>query len=212
MFAYYKFPMNISKQDTKAIRLPYEYTETEPYEKGFSEYYQKHIVPLAAKYEEKRKRNKEKNKLNIILAITSGLAGMWLMAKSLPLRGRNSGKSLILPPIVSWWFFVRRPKRKYFTAQKEEVLPLVLKFMGDFNYKSSGYLSPPIIATHTGYYEATNIFQCEDFISYKNENVYCKIFERVFKDVSISIGKIFLYFEFAENFNIDLIYPSQMKS
>ena len=206
--------MNKSKLNNKIIRLPYEYMETESYEKGFAEYYQKYIVPLAIKYEEKRIKNQIKNRINIAIAVIAGFAGISFFAKFVVPKlvvhsSRGKGNILLIPPILSWWFFVRRPKRKYFTALKKDIIPLVLKFLGDFNYQASGYLSSEIIGTHTGYYEAINIFPCEDIISYRKKEFYCRIIERTFWDLNKSVGNVFLYFEFADNSGLDIVIFSK---
>ncbi|MEZ5692216.1 MAG: DUF3137 domain-containing protein [Rickettsiales bacterium] len=188
------------------INHPYTFVETEPYEKGFAAYYTEHIVPIAKTYEKNRKNIIKKNRVNALLAVTTGIGSSFAMIKSAWIvktisKTRKGGRLLLIPPLICWWFFVRRPKRKYFSGQKEKVMRPILKFMGDFNYESSGNLPAKIIANHTGYFGTANIFPFEDHISYRKGKVSCKIFERT--------GIVFLYFELTDNIGIDAVLTSR---
>lgn len=201
--------MNIQKQSDQSLLLPYEYIETEAYEKGFADYYKSRIVPLAEKYEAKRKTNRIKNRINITLAITTSFAAVVALAKtSLVAKStsRKSGRILLLPPIFCWWFFVHRPKRKYFTALKNDVLPEILKFMGDFKYESSGNSFSYITAHHA---EQAGILPFEDIISYKKEGINCKIFERAIWDLHKYSGTIYLALYFSGIIDLDFIIISK---
>ena len=71
------------------MRLHYEYKEEEPYEEGFAEYYTNEIVPLADKYEAKRKKWKVINKFSLLLFLTLSIIGTYLLYKLIAERNIN---------------------------------------------------------------------------------------------------------------------------
>lgn len=198
------------EENQENLLLPYEYVETEPYENGFAEYYKKHIVPLAEDYNASKAINALKNGFNITIALVIGIAGSLGIAKSGMLahaRGRKSGLAIFLPPLASWWYFVQRPRRKYFNTIKEDVLPLILKFMGDFQYEPSKKL-PSIMEDHI---RDIGRFPYEDVISYTKEGINCKIFERAIRDLKKYISSIYIFLELPERINFDFIVISKKR-
>ncbi len=197
--------------------FPYRYDEEEEFEKGFAEYYEKHIVPIGKKHEPSRNKRQIIHFFNIIIAGATGLGTSWAIIKSAwfakaASNNRKSGNILLLPPMFCWWFFVHRPRRKYFNALKEDIVPLILKFIGDFKYSVSGNISEKILKTHTGYSPTGfNMFSCEDVISYNNDGYYCTILERTFWDIKKPTGKIFIYIKSKQSFGIDAVIISRKR-
>jgi hypothetical protein len=194
------------KEKKEMVLLPYEYIETEPYEKGFAEYYKEHIATLAVKYEPKRQQRKFGDVANIITAIAVGSGGVVLLVKSglLNNAGRKGGRAIIFPPLLAWWFFVRRPRRRYFTALKEEVIPIILKFMGDFKYKPYGKVPDFLFKIHL----IKTLFKFEDIITYIKNDVKFTISEQAFWGVYKYSGSIYLAIECKKTFDIDLFIAS----
>lgn len=64
--------------------LPDDYTfvETEPYEKGFADYYRDHILPLVMKYEPQRRIRNKTQYAQMALGLGAGLASSWAILKS----------------------------------------------------------------------------------------------------------------------------------
>ncbi|MGH1378950.1 MAG: DUF3137 domain-containing protein [Alphaproteobacteria bacterium] len=197
--------------------LPYTYIEEEEFEKGFSAYYTENIVPLAKKHEPKRTKYRIVDAASIVLASVTGVGTSWFIIKTawfakVASGNRKSGNILALPPMFCWWFFVHRPRRKYFSALKEEVVPVILKYIGDFKYSTSGSISERILQKHTGYFSAFNLFECEDIISFKKHGCSCTILERTFWDIKKPTGKVFLYIKSEHCFNVDAVIFSKNRS
>lgn len=190
-----------------AINADYKFIESEEYEKGFAKYYADNIAPLAAKYEPQRENQRFKNIINILTAITVGLGGSFLLVKSSILHGagRKAGQAVILPPLISWWFFVHKAKRKYFTGLKNEVIPLILKFIGDFQYKSNGEVPYFLMEIHC----IRTLFKFEDIITYTKDDSLCTIFEQAFWDVYKYSSTIYLSLEYKKPFDVDLVIISK---
>ncbi len=194
--------------------LPYEYHETEEYERGFAEYYQKHIVPLAAKYEPVRRRKRILHFGNIGLALGAGLGGSWMILKSSWfLKGaRRGGQILFLPPVISWWVFVRRPRNNYFKVMKKEVVPLVLKFIGNFTYQTNQKLPKAVTVRHTGHGGLlAKSISCEDHIIFHHNNIQCEIYEYTQWHIWKRTGKLFMLFTAQYYFAADVVIFSKAK-
>ncbi len=196
--------------------MPYKYKEEYPFEEGFAQYYEKYIVPLAEKYEVERIKQRDGLFKRQIIAVISGIGLSVLMVKSkiFHSNGRQShgaAKALLLPPIVAWWFFIRRPRNNYFDALKEEVLPKILAFMGEFHYEVKGKFHYSVIQEHVGLANFMyGIAACEDIITYKKEGVQCRIYERTFWTIhdglkSGYVGSIFIELTAPFDFEIDAV-------
>lgn len=187
---------------------PYKYEETEPYEKGFANYYEQNIVPLAQKFEPIRKKKKIQHIGNITFALLSGLGSSWLIAKStwfLQSRARKKGNILILPPMLSWWLCVKTPQIKYFNSVKKEITPLILEFMGSFEYSVYEKLDTSLFKLHLGYQFFLKKYKCEDVISYEKNGFKCKIIEKTFWDIFGTTGKVFILLEANHTFPVDAV-------
>jgi hypothetical protein len=196
------------------MKLPYEYSETEQFEKGFAEYYKRNILPLADKHEPIREKNKIKNYFNMLCGGCCGLGASWLVFKSawFAKAANSNGKTsniLLIPPLFFWWLFVRRPINHYFNAVKTDVLPLALKFMGDFTYSAKGNIPIDLLFFHTGYATWGMADRCEDIITYTKDDSICKIFEKTTKDIKKNIGVLYIYFKFQNSLNVDAIIQSK---
>ncbi len=194
--------------------LPYSYTEEEDFEKGFSSYYTEHIVPLAKKHEPHRTKHRNWHVANMVMASVTGLGTSWMIVKTAWFAKAASGNSksgniLLLPPIFCWWFFVQRPRKKYFSALKEDIVPVILKFIGNFQYSVTGSISERILEKHTGYSSSFNLFSCEDIISFEKHGYSCTILERTFWDIKKPTGKVFLYIGSKQCFNVDAVIFSK---
>lgn len=119
------------------MRLPYEYKEQAPYETGFAEYYKEHIVPLAEVLEPQKRRIEKEWPFRVISAVLCSIGALILLIKKglFLLKARKGGGLLVAIPASFWWWFVRRPREKFFVAQKVKVLPKIVSFCGNFNYK-----------------------------------------------------------------------------
>lgn len=136
------------------MKLPYEYIETESFEKGFAAYYKKHIVPLSQRYEPQRLKNKKLHIYRILFSLLTGSLGSGAILKSawfLKLHARKKGNILLLPFLFLWWLFVERPKISYFSIAKAQIVPKILKFYGGFKYQTTSELKDVIIAKHMAY-------------------------------------------------------------
>lgn len=196
--------------------LPYRYTEEEDFEKGFAQYYHEHIVPLGEKHNPKRKKRQIFHHMSAVTAVISGFGMSFLMIKSawfakLAQGNRKSGIILLLPPIFLWWFLVQRPRRKYFQALKEDIVPKILKFFGDFKYSVSGDISEHLFSTHTGYNYLFKLFSCEDVISFKKNDLSCTVLERTFWDIKKPTGKVFIYIKSKHSFDVDAVIISKAR-
>lgn len=85
------------------MKLPYEFIETEPHEKGFAYYYRTQIVPLADKHYRTFRNKWYQNIFNKLLAIVSGITLSIFTIKKVYMWGApklagSLGKGFILPP------------------------------------------------------------------------------------------------------------------
>lgn len=197
------------------MKLPYEYIETEPYEKGFADYYKEHIVPLSLKCEQSRKFKKKQYKFNILLAILTGgidivtvIKSAWFIKFASSAR-KGPGQLLLLIPIVTWWLIVRRPKVQYFSTKKAEFVPKILKFFGDFQYREKSYLIDETISKHKYFLPTANIWKGEDYISYENNKINVQILERTSKNFFKHTGQLFLVLKFPMDLKMDLLIGSK---
>src|SRR3989338_3862175 len=100
------------------MQLPYTYKETRNFEKGFSEYYAKHILPLKDQFDLDRKKICEKeprNKLYAVILSTLSVTGLIFTAKFwAPRSGRYAGKLIVVTCMGIWWAFVGKHRSRYF--------------------------------------------------------------------------------------------------
>jgi len=167
------------------MKLPYTYKETSDFEKGFAEYYEKHILPLKDQLEPQRSSVESKEPRNKFFAITLSIfsfIGVMFTGKFYALTGGKAFGKLIVGVCVGiWWLFVGRHRTKYFYAAKEQIVPLLLKFIGDFSYEPKGKIDDEIIKSHLIFPNGFHNKNSEDCI------------KGVYKGVNIQISEISIH-------------------
>lgn len=121
------------------VQNHYRYKETAPYEKGFAEYYQEHIVPLSQAYEPQRKSYKRfllLGILNIFSVLIISLAVLFLYAEWVGYVDPETGELAILIPIWAYFFFKYRRRLRFFATAKEKIIPKILAYYGEYRYRS----------------------------------------------------------------------------
>lgn len=134
------------------MKLPYQYTETADFEKGFAAYYEQHIVPLKDILDPERERIHAKNSVNQLFAALLSLISTVLLLFSAKFwgifAGYKSGRVIPAVWIAFWWLLVKRHKDKYFTSAKAQTMPLLVRFIGDFTYEAKGRIDKEILKNH----------------------------------------------------------------
>lgn len=129
-----------NKIEAKAI-----FSETESYEKGFSNHYNQYIKPYVIKFEESRisalniaSKRARIGVLIYIFILMSCLYVGFLAYRSNRLLGEDSFFELIfivwsLSSFIFLW--INRPIKKYSSSIKSDIFPNILSFFGDFKYQ-----------------------------------------------------------------------------
>ena len=200
------------------MKLPYEFVETEPHEKGFADFYKKAIVPLAEKHNDEFNRRWYVNLFNKSLAVTSEIVltlvtiKYLFFANSLPKAMAALGANAYFPPFISWWLLVHRTNKEYFSAIKQEVIPVILKFKGEFAYYTNRKFPVEELNNYNLFSkEDFSTAKCDDFIEYKDDQILLRIFENIkwsFRGPSYT----YLTFEYPYNFPGEaIIYSKKLK-
>lgn len=194
------------------MKLPYEYIETEDFEKGFADYYKHNIVPLALKHEPGRKSKRWINVFNVLLAIALGsisVKAIYTSAWFIKSTAHKKGNILLLPPIFFWWLLVRRPRVKYFTALKIEVLPKILAFFGAFHYLPNGSTKHKI-SFHYWQHSMEEVWvESEDLITFKKDGITVQLFERTSQGIYKFSGKLFILLQVPNRFSAEMLIFSK---
>jgi hypothetical protein len=123
-------------------------------EKEFSDYYSKHILPLNDQLNNKREKvryNQFRNNLITMLLASMIVVTFFYMISDVRLDGRSSGKIVIAVftiYITIWYVLVIRSRKKYSTVAKEQLMPLLLKFLGNFNYSVKSSIDSRLVRKH----------------------------------------------------------------
>lgn len=123
-----------------------EFVENEPYEKGFSDFFQDKIKPKLIALEEKRlellakyaRRKKIGYPLIILAAIL--IIGSPILVEWIP-------PAFVIGIIaeISAIMWMTAPLRNYVSTAKENLIPELLKFFGDFEYKINAGIEAKIL-------------------------------------------------------------------
>lgn len=188
------------------MKLPYEFIETEEYEKGFAEFYKERIVPLAPEHEKYRKKQWFTESFLMVFSIIAGVAISFYVGKSswfleLAKEDGRAFYALIFPPFFAWFFLVIKPRRKYFNTLKQQVAPVILEFYGNFTYNDKGYLSETDVPKHCIFDDAVlGTFPCEDIITFQVDGICVQIMEKTSWEPLQYHGHVYMIFTYPFKF------------
>ncbi len=116
------------------------FEEREPYEKGFSAHYQKHIVPVLIELEKTREEKRALYKSRMVKALPiAGVAALLVLGISISIELDPRIPFGIIALIVTLaWSWVNIPLKQYKDAVKSRFIPPICSFFGELNYQESG--------------------------------------------------------------------------
>ena len=179
------------------------FKEEASYEKGFSQYYQDNLKPLANSYEHKRVHALNKAKLLAIITLPlAGLLGVFLtyfivahnIAAFFDAQDGISnllisffgdsliGKIILILSLLgvifvfaSW--IVSTPLDAYQTDIKTDIFPKILAFLGTFRYRENGPDYPLYRFSDFDIFPQFDHALCEDYIQGEYNNLALELFE-----------------------------------
>lgn len=143
----------------------YRFQERADYEKGFAAYYDEKIKPVVKQLDQTRTEKLEQVKKNRPKA-NMIFFGVLAVAISLTYLTR-SVFFLIVGVIIAWAsrnHMINGPKDELAGMIKEQVIPLVVKFFGNYEYSSHGEIGEEILSK-SKIFESFNRYSSEDYIT-----------------------------------------------
>ena len=158
------------------------FVESETFEKGFKEHYYEHLLPLVRSYEIDRIAALKKSQSNKRKAIPFMILMPFFSFFLIFITEFNSNffEPLIWANIAAYsalYAYIRRSLTQYSSSIKSQIFPLILKFLGNFEYLSENkkikldeYKKYNIIPHHSR-------SSCEDYIRGDYKSVNLELFE-----------------------------------
>lgn len=193
------------------MKLPYDYDEKEAFEKGFGDYYRDHIVPIGLEHEATRDKQRDLHIYRIGVACLASISGIFLLLMSgfFAKAGRKAGDFIIAIAMVCWWAIVRRPRTQYFTAVKQDILPLILQFFGVQSYQAKGAIDKEAYVRHGLDSTVIQKTRAEDVICFEKDGVQIQLAEKTAWDFNKNTGDLFITMTFQQPFKATLAIISK---
>lgn len=143
---------------------------------SFSELYSRHIAPLKDTLEPEQRKIRSKDTRNKVLAVSLSAAStavlLFLLIKLVPYRRRRAGKLIVAVWMMFWGLLVGRGRTRYFNAAKQEIMPHLVKFLGEFTYSLHGRIKYETVQQHL-LFLGKFIQESEDYIcgSYRGAQI-----------------------------------------
>lgn len=157
-------PPSGSQQPPPQVSLAsIRFQETADYEKGFSEYFDQKLKPIIRDLEQERLMKLEDVKKIRPKANALALIGT-IIGIALTFYFKHMGWLFLIPvAFLIKTAMLSAPKEAVARKYKESIVPLVVKFFGDFNYTRNA--EPPAAALKdSGLFDSFNRWQGDDFI------------------------------------------------